>query len=176
MRVLLHTCCAPCTTYSRQALQALGHEVRGYFINPNIHPYKEFLRRLDTFRDYMEATSFEAEVCSEYGLRGFLESGQTQGKDRCGACYAMRLTPTAYKAKREGYGAFTTTLLISPYQNHDLIADVANEIAGQVGVSFLYVDLRPGYGSSIEMSKSLGLYRQPYCGCIFSEEERYRRS
>jgi len=108
-----------------------------------------------------------------YGLRRFLSEIGQDADGRCIQCYRMRLYPTAELARKLGADAFTTTLLISPYQNHELLVRVAEEAAGAAGVPFAYYDFRSGYRESVRLSREMGLYRQPYCGCIFSEEERY---
>jgi predicted adenine nucleotide alpha hydrolase (AANH) superfamily ATPase len=153
----------------------MGHDVRGYFRNPNIHPYREFRHRLDTFTDYCAMVAYDAFVDDSYGLREFLQEVGPEGRDRCAKCYRMRLMPAAAMAAREGFDAFTTTLLISPYQDHELVREVGEEAARDNGVAFAYFDFRPGFRESIKMSVDMGLYRQPYCGCVFSEEERYNR-
>lgn len=173
MKLLLHSCCAPCTTFCLKTLRADGHEVSGYFLNPNIHPYTEFRRRLDTFREYCSSQGHSAVIDETYGLRSFLSEIGQDVDGRCAQCYRMRLYPTAQLARKLGADAFTTTLLISPYQNHELLTRVAEEAAEAAGVPFAYYDFRPGYRESVRLSREMGLYRQPYCGCIFSEEERY---
>ncbi len=173
MKILLHSCCAPCTIYCLSVLRDGGHEVSGYFFNPNIHPYKEFQHRLDAFRDYCSVVGHDAVIDETYGLRQFLTGIGPDYSARCEQCYRMRLYPAARLARQQGADAFTTTLLISPYQNHELLARTAEEAARAAGVRFEYQDFRPGYRDSVRMSREMGLYRQPYCGCIFSEEERY---
>ena len=173
MRLLLHSCCAPCTTFCLKALRADGHEVSSYFFNPNIHPYTEFRRRLDTFREYCSSQGYSAAIDETYGLRHFLSEVGQDIEGRCAQCYRMRLYAAAELARKLGADAFTTTLLISPYQNHELLRRVADQAAEAAGVPFAYYDFRPGYRESVRLSREMGLYRQPYCGCIFSEEERY---
>lgn len=173
MKILLHSCCAPCTTYCLNTLRADGHEVSGYFFNPNIHPYTEFRRRLDTFREYCSAVRHDATIDETYGLRQFLSGIGSDVAARCGQCYRMRLYPAARLAGELGADAFTTTLLISPYQDQELLVRAAEEAAQAEGVQFAYYDFRSGYRDSVRISREMGLYRQPYCGCIFSEEERY---
>jgi hypothetical protein len=154
-------------------LRADGHEVSGYFFNPNIHPYTEFARRLDTFKAYCSAVGHSAIIDETYGLRQFLGEIDGNVDGRCAECYRMRLYPAAKLARELGADGFTTTLLISPYQNHELLTRVAKEAGEAAGVPFAYYDFRTGYRESVQMSREMGLYRQPYCGCIFSEEERY---
>lgn len=172
-RVLLHTCCAPCSIYCLDKLEAEGYTPTSFFYNPNIHPYKEFERRLDTLKLYSVAREFNLIVDDEYDLDLFLPRVVGSGGDRCAACYEVRLARAATEAVEKGFGRFTTTLLVSPYQNHDLIAETGRRVASDLGVEFLYVDFRPGFREGQSKARELGLYRQPYCGCIYSEEERY---
>lgn len=176
MKIMLHSCCGPCTTYSLEHLRQQGHEVKGIFFNPNIHPYTEFRRRLEAFAGFCAQAGHEAQIVDEYGLRQFLAAVAGDIDARCAVCYEMRLRRAAQHAVQEGCDAFTTTLTISPYQNHDLIRAVGGKVADDCGIEFKYFDSRQGYRDSIEMSRRMNLYRQPYCGCIFSEEERYLRA
>ncbi len=181
MKVLLHMCCGPCSCYPVRKLRTDGHELTGYFFNPNIHPYKEFKHRLDTAVEFAEKTGIDIVTDKNYDLRTFLrralsaenrEETLTE-KPRCRMCYAWRLHRAAVYAKENGFDAFTSTLLVSPYQLHDVIKDVAEKIAEMEDIPFLYEDFRTGWDEGVEICNELGLYRQPYCGCIFSEEERY---
>lgn len=176
MEILLHTCCGPCTTYSRLSLEEDGHEVHGFFYNPNIHPYREYQMRLDTLRDYAQRTGMPLTVEDDYDLEGFLQQVVGRGNERCRYCYAMRLDRVAKAAHDMGFSHFSTTLLISPYQNHEAIKEMALRAAESHGVEFYYKDFRPGYRESVRISKEMGLYRQPYCGCIFSERDRYQKA
>lgn len=175
--LLLHTCCGPCTTYCKVALEALGWTPHGLFYNPNVHPFKEFERRAETMRAYADRVGMDLEVVDEYGLREFLNKVgyERPAPERCRACYEMRLRRAARAGKARGCGGFTTTLLVSPYQAHDVLKAVGEEVGSQEGIPFIYVDMRPGYRQSRQMARDMGLYMQPYCGCILSEEERYRR-
>lgn len=111
-----------------------------------------------------------------YGLRKFLSEIDTfEFKERCKYCYTVRMEQTAQTAYEKGFDNFTTSLLISPYQNHDQIAEIAYEASKKYGVDFLYCDFRSQFKSGQEKAKELDLYMQKYCGCIFSEEERFRR-
>jgi epoxyqueuosine reductase len=173
MKVLLHTCCAPCTIYPLKVLKGGGHEVTGFFYNPNIHPYTEFQRRLDTLSTFMAVGLTPLLVDDSYDLEEFLRVALPLGKDRCLACYRMRLERTFKKAVEIGSDAVTTTLLYSKYQRHEAIAAVAEELSARYGMAFLYEDFREGWKEGISESRRLGLYRQNYCGCIFSEHERF---
>ncbi len=173
MRMLLHVCCGPCACFPVKRLRELGHELVGYFYNPNIHPYKEFARRLDTAREFAGKTGLDLVVDPEYNLEDYLARSLAAGGDRCRACYGLRLRRAARYAAGHGFDCFTTTLLVSPYQKHETIREVAGEIAAAEGVPFCYIDFRPGWPEGVQLSKDLELYRQPYCGCIFSERDRY---
>jgi predicted adenine nucleotide alpha hydrolase (AANH) superfamily ATPase len=174
MKILLHTCCAPCATYVVKTLRGEGYEPVLYFFNPNIHPYSEFLLREEAVKIFAEKEKLEA-IYEGYGLRQFLREVVFQEDNRCPICYFIRLKGTANYAKENGFPIFTTTLLISPYQNQALVRKIGEELERETGVSFLYRDFRPGYYESIRLSKELGLYRQKYCGCIYSEEEALRQ-
>ncbi|MBO8126046.1 MAG: epoxyqueuosine reductase QueH [Firmicutes bacterium] len=172
-KILLHNCCGPCTIYPLKALREEGFEVYGFFFNPNIHPYREYLRRRDTLLQYAEMQNFPVEVSSEYPFQDFLKAVSGQGKERCRTCYSLRLAKTAKRAKEQGYAGFSSTLLVSPFQDHALIAELGEKIGEKEGIPFIYRDFREGYKSAVGRAKQLQLYRQPYCGCIFSEYERF---
>jgi len=175
MRVLLHICCGPCTVYPLEVLKAEGIKVHGYFYNPNIHPYLEFKKRLKAVEELASRTNLPMDYHSEYGLRDYLRQVVYNEDSRCNLCYEMRLREVVAKARKMGADAFTTTLLYSRYQNHDLIRRKAEELAGQHKIPFLYYDFRLGWQQGIDLSKEMNLYRQSYCGCIYSEQERYDR-
>jgi hypothetical protein len=173
MKLLLHMCCAPCTTYSQRRFREMNFDVAGFFYNPNIHPYREFSRRLETLRDYCRETDIPLTVCADYELEKYLHAAINNLAERCRSCYRMRLDETAREAARTGIPFFSTTLSISPYQDHAILKAEGEAAGAKHGVCFVYEDLRPGYRESINLSRELGLYRQPYCGCIFSEKERF---
>ncbi|MDI3280684.1 MAG: epoxyqueuosine reductase QueH [Bacillota bacterium] len=176
MKILLHICCGPCSLYPLQALREEGMELEGFFYNPNIHPYREYLRRWEALHQVAEAEGLAVRHRWEYELEKFLARVAQFPSERCRHCYELRLEKAAREAAEGGFAAFTTTLLVSPWQKHDLIRQVAEEVAGRVGVPFLYRDFRPGYRQGQQRARELGIYRQPYCGCIYSEKERYARS
>lgn len=173
MRILLHVCCAPCAVYPLAQLSSQGHEVTGFFYNPNIHPYQEFRRRIEAVKQYGEATGKEIALDEQYGLTEFLREVVFHEQDRCTRCYEMRLQETVERAAAQKMEAFSTTLLYSKYQNHQLLIARCRSLAEQYGVRFYYEDFRLGWQQGIDTSLSMGLYRQPYCGCIYSEQERY---
>ncbi len=176
MKLLMHTCCAPCSVYCIDALRKENIEPTLYWYNPNIHPYTEYKARRDCLKDYAKIANIEAIFEEEYGLREFTKNVINNLENRCqNYCYKVRLEQTAKYAKENGYDAITTTLLVSPYQKHDLIKEQGEEIAKKYGLKFLYKDFRVGFRQGQDKARSLGLYMQKYCGCIYSEEERYQK-
>lgn len=174
-RLLLHNCCAPCTIHPLAVLRDEGWEVEGWFYNPNIHPYREWQHRRDTLAEYAKLVDLPVTWVEGYDLNEFLREALAAGPERCLSCYRRRLSAAAKAAREGGYDAFSTTLLVSPYQKHDEVRRLGEELARQEGVSFVYRDFRPGFRAAQAKAKELGLYRQPYCGCIFSERERYQK-
>ncbi len=172
MKLLLHMCCGPCAVYPHQVLSR-EHEITGLFYNPNIHPYTEYKKRLDTARDFADNSGYKLITIDEYNLDEFLRNAAFREGQRCIMCYAERLERAASVAKSGCFDAFTTTLLVSPFQKHDLIRRIGEEAGKKYGVEFLYKDFRGGFKEGVEKSRELGLYRQPYCGCIYSERDRY---
>lgn len=173
MNVLLHICCANCAIYPLRILRETQNHVTGFFFNHNIHPYQEYRRRLDTVREYAAAVELPLEVIDEYALETFLGQVAQDPSGRCSYCYQSRLQRTAQYAAEHGYDAFSTSLLYSRYQNHQMIRQYGEELSKHYGISFIYHDFRLGWQEGIRDSKSLGLYRQQYCGCIYSEKDRY---
>lgn len=173
MNILLHVCCANCAIYPVRILREQGHQVTGYFFNPNIHPYLEFKRRLDTLRDYAERDHLPVLCHETYLLETFLAQVAANPAGRCDYCYASRLEATARQAAEQGYEAFTSSLLYSRFQNHGAIREAGERLARQFEVTFVYEDFRKGWNEGIAVSRTMGLYRQQYCGCIYSEQDRY---
>lgn len=176
MKILVHICCGPCSIFPVARLREQGHELQGYFFNPNIHPYKEFCRRLDTLKEYAADIGLSLQVDKRYLLEDFLTRVIRSERLRCEECYELRLRETALQARLLGVDAFTTTLLVSPYQKHELIRNAGEAAAVETGVAFHYEDYRPGWQSGVTVSREREMYRQPYCGCIFSEKDRYCKS
>ncbi len=176
MKILLHSCCGPCAISPLSELQKAGHEVYAYFYNPNIHPYTEFIKRLDTFTQYVENKGVPSIINDEYELEEFLRRVSFREGNRCSVCYDMRLRKAAQVARKGRFDAFTTTLLVSPMQKHDLIREIGTAIGNEQGIAFYYQDFRPGYRDSVIISKEEEMYRQQYCGCIYSEKERYAKA
>lgn len=178
MNLLLHMCCGPCSCYPVKVLREQGIEPIGYFFNPNIHPYKEWDMRLKAAEEFAARSEMKIITDKHYMLRDFLRralAAEQVENGRCRMCYTWRLEETARYAAENGFDAFTSTLFYSIYQQHELMKETAEHFAKVYGVKFHYEDFRPGWQEGIDMSVEMGLYRQPYCGCIFSEEERYSR-
>jgi predicted adenine nucleotide alpha hydrolase (AANH) superfamily ATPase len=175
MKILLHICCAPCSIYPLQALTLGAHRVQGFFFNPNIHPYQEFARRIATLECYASQTGLPVIWDRRYNLEEFLRNVVFRETERCRFCYYLRLLATAKVAKSGDFDAFTSTLLYSKYQNHELIRETANRVVQEVGVPFYYEDFRQGWSAGMKQTRKLGLYKQQYCGCIYSERDRYVR-
>jgi len=172
-RVLLHACCGPCLIHPAEDLRAGGVEPTALFYNPNIQPYQEYVKRRDAAAEAAEALGVELITLDEYDLAGFLRGVVFREEQRCRICYHQRLSRAASVAKRGGFDAFTTTLSVSPTQSPELIQQVGEAVSAETGVAFLYRDWRPGYSAAAARSRELGLYRQQYCGCIYSEYERF---
>ena len=174
MKLLLHTCCAPCSVYCIDSLREEKIEPTVYWFNPNIHPYMEYKARRDCLKEYTKSINVEAIFEENYGLRDFCKNVIGDLENRCkNYCYPVRLEQTAKYAKEHGYDCFSTTLLVSPYQNHEALVEVAESMSKKYGIKFLYRDFRVGFRQGQAKARELGLYMQKYCGCIFSEEMRY---
>lgn len=173
MKLLLHTCCAPCTIYPLDSLRAGGFQVMGYFYRSNIHPYTECLKRQETLVSYARTASLKVIYQEDYEVEAFIRRAAFREADRCRICYHSRLESTARVAKKGRFQYFSTTLLYSKFQNHDQIRSIGEAVGQAVGVPFHYQDFRDGWQTGITTSKEMGLYRQQYCGCIYSEKERY---
>jgi hypothetical protein len=151
-------------------------DVAGYFYNPNIHPLTEFKKRLATLESFANVSQLPLAIDREYNLEEFLTGALNKGKDRCLFCYRTRLEKAFQKAADDRADAVTTTLLYSKFQRHDAIKEIGEELAAIFRVRFLYRDFREGWKEGVIESKKAGMYRQQYCGCIFSERDRYRES
>ncbi len=173
MKVLMHICCANCALYPLKSLKERGIQFHGLWFNPNIHPFKEYQMRLDTLRQLQELWKLDITYKDHYGLEEFVRAVVYDEKNRCRYCYTVRLKEAAKEAKRLGLDAFSTTLLVSPYQKIDLIKEIGESIQDEFDIEFFFEDFRDGFREGIGMSKELGFYRQNYCGCIYSEMERF---
>ncbi len=144
----------------------------GLWSNPNIHPFQEYEARLQSVKKIEALLQLDMHYNDDYGLEDFVRAVTGNEKDRCRHCYTLRLEQTAKVAAKEGYDCFSTSLLISPYQNQDLINEIGKVLAERYNVEFYFEDFRSGFRVARSISKELGLYRQNYCGCIYSERER----
>lgn len=173
MKILLHSCCAPCANQCVEVLRQAGHVPVLFWYNPNIHPYTEYKARREGLRVYAGLAGVPLVEAGEYGLRPFLSATMADVEGRCGVCYGLRMEETARFAAENGYDGFTTSLLISPYQKHEQICEAAMAAAERHGGHFAYYDFRPYFRAGQQTARDMGIYMQKYCGCIFSEEERY---
>lgn len=145
----------------------------GFYYRHNIHPFTECVKRQETLRFYAESINLPVIYQEGYDLEGFLQKMIFRESNRCSVCYHERLRSTALIAKRGKFNYFSTTLLYSKFQKHDMIRSMGESIGKSVGVPFYYHDFREGWKEGIEESKRLEMYRQQYCGCIYSEKERF---
>ena len=176
MKLLMHTCCAPCSVYCIEKLREEEIEPVLYWYNPNIHPYTEYKLRRDTLKEYAKNINVEAIFEEEYGLKEFCKNVIDNLEERCSNyCYKVRLEKTVKYAKENGYDAFTSTLFVSPYQKHEELKKICEELSRKYDIKFLYRDFRLGFREGQTKARELGLYMQKYCGCIFSEEDRYSK-
>lgn len=185
--ILLHACCGPCSITPILRLQDLGLAPTLYFFNPNIHPLTEYLRRREGVLAVAERLRVPVILPDQddpahaapdawlLAVAGLGPQGMADMALRCPVCYGLRLARAAQAARELGFPRFSSTLLYSKYQNHQAILDAGNRQAGQ-GLCFLGEDFRPGWNEGIRLSKEWGIYRQPYCGCLLSEHDRYRKS
>ena len=158
-----------------ESLRGEGIEPVSFWYNPNIHPYQEYRARREALREYASAIGMELIVREDYGLRSFVRAVAADIEHRCSYCYTTRMAETARFAAEHGFTHFTTTLLVSPYQDHGGICAAAERLAKEYGVAFLYRDFRPGFREGQAKARETGLYMQKYCGCVFSEEDRYAK-
>ena len=172
-KVLLHCCCAPCSVSCIEPLKNEGIEPVAFWYNPNIHPFKEYEARRNCLVDYCKKENVRLIVDEHYGLRDFVKNVADDIVHSSTYCYEHRLEETARFAAENGYKLFTTTLLASVYQQHNLTAAAGERYAKKYGVEFLYRDFRPNFKDGNIRARNEGLYMQKYCGCIFSEEDRY---
>ena len=174
MELLLHTCCAPCLVYPLEVLRNEGFKVTGFFYNPNIHPFAEYLRRKEALTVLNPGIEL---IYPEYSPREFFHAVNLKEEAplRCSICWRERLKKTAQAAKNAGFKYFTTTLLVSPYQDQELLKKIGHEVAIEEGIEFYYADFRPGFRKAHNEAHAKGIYCQKYCGCIYSEMERSKK-
>ena len=179
-KLFLHSCCAPCASYVLEYLSNY-FEITVFYYNPNIYPPEEYHERAAEQKRFIEQFAAKHPISyieGEYDTKRFYDMARglekvPEGGERCFKCYELRLRESAVLAKEGGFDYFTTTLSISPLKNAALLNQIGEEISEQYGVKYLYSDFKKndGYKRSIELSKEYGLYRQNYCGCVYSERE-----
>ncbi len=184
MNILLHICCSNCALYPIKMFKEDGHDLTGFWFNPNIHPHDEYISRLDSLKKLAGQWHTDIHYIEEYTPEDYFNKlGITAPDDsdisdippfpeRCASCYMLRLERTAKHAAENGFDAFSTTLLISPYQDFEKLTAAGKELANKYNVEFHLKDFRPFFRDAMNLSKELGLYRQKYCGCIYSKIER----
>ncbi len=175
--ILIHVCCAPCAIEVVNESKRLGFDnILGYYANPNIHPYSEFKKREDVLLEYCQNSGLKCESL-KYNPVSFFEAldGEYKEPERCLKCWELRLRLTAKFAKERSIDNFTTTLLISPYQSQERIVDIGKRVGEEFEINFIASNFRKFYSEGRRKAKELGLYRQNYCGCLFSEYEREER-
>jgi len=174
MKILLHTCCAPCLIYPAKKLKEDGHGVAGFFYNPNIFPPDEYRKRRTALVELTSGNGAPEVIYPEYIPSQFNDAikENTERPSRCSACFALRLKRTAQFAKEKGFEGFSTTLLVSPYQDQKLIKNIGEKTARDEGVAFYFENFRPGFAQGHKEAKNKGIYCQKYCGCLYSESER----
>jgi predicted adenine nucleotide alpha hydrolase (AANH) superfamily ATPase len=175
MKLLLHTCCAPCLIYPLESLKEKGFKVSGFFYNPNIHPFSEYKNRKKAVEDFFKDIQV---IYPQYRPEEFFQAinKKENPPERCSLCWRLRLKEAAKTAKEKGFEFFSTTLLVSPYQDQELLKKIGSDISQELGVEFYYEDFRPGFKAAHAQAKQQGIYCQRYCGCIYSELEQCKKS
>ncbi len=174
MKLLLHICCGPCASGALPWWKRNSGEVVGFFFNPNVHPLLEYRRRLTGAIDVCDHLAVSLVVDEAYDPAAWFATVLAAGASRCQACIALRLDRAAREAVTQGCDAFSTSLSISPWQDHAAIAAEGGRAGAAHDVEFIYQDLRSEYQEARRASREWGVYRQKYCGCLVSEWERYR--
>lgn len=170
MKLLLHMCCAPCSVFPVSVLQNENIDFSGYFYNPNIHPKEEFVKRRENVEKFSKLKNIHVTYSEDF-MQEKWENNNLTEEHRCKMCYSLRFDKIASFAKGNGFNAFTTTLLVSPYQKHELIIELGEMAASKYDLLFYYRDFRPGFRQGQQQAKEIGLYRQKFCGCIISYNE-----
>jgi len=168
MKILMHICCGPCAVYPVAVLKLKNLDFTGYFYNPNIHPIDEYMRRMENVKLFADHAKID--VIYEEGFQQdyWEENFDKNDESRCLYCYAIRMEKAFKYAAKNGFDVVTTTLLVSPYQKHEMIIQKCNELSASTGVGFYYYDFREGFRKGQQGARDIGLYRQKYCGCILS--------
>ena len=184
-KLLLHSCCAPCSSYVLEYLSSY-FEITVFYYNPNIYPEKEYNVREKEQQKFISDCSFKNSVyfaAGNYDNNRFYDlardkGDEAEGGERCFLCYELRLRESACYAKAHGFDYFTTTLSISPYKNADKLNQIGRQLEEEYGVKYLFSDFKKknGYKRSIELSNQYNLYRQDYCGCVYSKNEMLRKT
>lgn len=177
--LLLHSCCAPCSSAVLERISKY-FSITILFYNPNITDYEEYLKRKEELKRLIKDVNYQIEIMDcDYDKEKFIEMAlgledKKEGDIRCYKCYKLRLEKTAMLAKENNFDYFTTTLSISPYKNSKWLNEIGEELANKYNINYLYADFKKknGYKRSIELSNIYHLYRQDYCGCIYSKVER----
>ena len=173
MKILLHICCAPCAVHCVDAIKKDSYQLEGFFYNPNIHPTSEYNNRRLSCKKFAEEIGLKVQFERDYQFEDFFRKITFhEDNSRCEPCWRLRLNKTAEYAKKNGFQGFTSSLFISPYQDHKKLRTIATEASDKYSIPFIYIDFRPGFRESHKASKEMGLYHQKYCGCIYSERER----
>ena len=172
-KLLMHICCAPCFIMPFYRLRE-SYAVTGFWFNENIHPVREYQNRHQCVKEFALQENIKLIDKNKYGLMDFIKKTIFNQENRCYICYYDRLNMTAQCAKERGFDCFSTSLLYSKRQNHEMLKEIGFTVAKEHSVEFMYQDFREYWKKGIELSKEKGLYRQTYCGCIFSEMERYQ--
>ena len=183
MNILFHICCSNCALYPVKIVREEGHDFTGFWFNPNIQPYEEYELRLNSLKGLSERLRIEMIYNEDSNQNPTLtpfdvsvsHSSKGEIKERCKSCYMLRLRKTAEEAQIQGFDAFSTTLLISPYQDFQQIVSIGSELAGRYNVLFYLKDFRQYFREAMALARKIGLYRQKYCGCIPSREERFNK-
>ena len=183
-RLLVHSCCAPCSSYVLEYLSAY-FDITIFYYNPNISPEEEFAKRVDEQKRLISEIPLKHNVKfieGKYDCERFYEMAKglehlKEGGERCFKCYRLRLEETAKAAKDGGFDYFTTTLSISPHKNAQVLNAIGAELSNEYGIDYLFSDFKKknGYKRSCELSEIYGLYRQNYCGCVYSKAEAAKR-
>jgi epoxyqueuosine reductase len=176
-RLLLHLCCGPCSTYPIGWLRENGYDPVGLWYNPNVHPFREHELRRDSALHYAQIVGLDGLWDEPYEMPHFLRlvSRHERFRERCQLCYQLRLERTAQLAAQNQFDSFTTTLLVSIHQDQDAIREIGDALGRQYGVPFLFENFRRGWSERGRLARQHNLYLQQYCGCIYSEWERYAR-
>jgi len=173
--LVLHVCCAPCAVNPLKLFGEKGEKILSFYFNPNIHPYQEYQKRRESFWRLSQEFGLESEE-GDYRPEVYFQliGEKTERPERCRLCYSLRLKETARLAKERGFLKISTTILVSPYQEHEIARQEGEKVAREFGLEFVYYDLRSCYYQGLNEARGKGYYSQWYCGCLFSEMERVK--